>query len=680
MSLVLGIDTGGTYTDGVVVELRTKQILKKAKALTTREDLSIGIRHCIANLAWEDFKNISAVSLSTTLATNAIVEGRGCEVGLLMLGCNPVDVLPVKHFYVLPGGHNLKGRPNAELDLAKTRQAICELKGKVDAVAVSGYLSVRNPEHEIAVMGLVREILDLPVVCAHQLTTALGFHERTVTAVLNARLIPIITELIESVKQVLAEKGIEAPVMVVKGDGCMMGEALAREKPIETILSGPASSIIGGTFLTKAADALVLDMGGTTTDIAILKNGVPKINPEGATVGGWLTRVQAAQIYTYGLGGDSYIQISKDGELQVGPQRVWPLAVVAHQHPHLVDELKVNFAKNYDLMFAQATDCFMFLKQATFEVLSDQEQKVVEILQAGPRSLYYLTKRMNLDPNLLNLQHLVNVGVLARISLTPTDILHAQGIYRQWNREAAELGVAVLASRLRTSPQEFSRLATEKIVNELCITCLQSLVGCEERGIKIKTTPAVMYFMQKALSPQPEQNFDCSFKINMPIIGIGAPVRAWLPAMAERMNTRLIIPEHAEVANAVGAATGKIMETVKVLIKPGEKDGTYLLHAPWECRLFENLETAVSYALDKAKQQAALAASKAGAKEFELVVNHQDKYAQAGMIANDLYIESLIEITAVERPEWEREARKENFFVDMADSSGRRASIQSIPG
>ena len=664
MSLVLGIDTGGTYTDGVVVELRSKQILKKAKALTTREDLSIGIRNCISNLDFEDFKNISAVSLSTTLATNAIVEGRGCEVGLLMIGYNPTESLPVKHYYVLPGGHDIKGYPKEELDLEKTRQAICELKGKVDAVAISGYLSVRNPEHEIAVMRMVNEIMNLSVVCAHQLTTSLGFHERTVTAVLNARLIPIITDLIESVKKVLDEKKIVAPIMIVKGDGCMMGEALAREKPIETILSGPASSIIGATFLTNTSEALVLDMGGTTTDIAILKNGVPKINKEGATVGGWLTRVQAAQIYTYGLGGDSYIQIHKDGEIQVGPQRVWPLCVVAHQYPYLVDELKMNFEKTYDLMFAQATDCFMFLKQATFEVLNDLEKRVVEILQTGPRSLYYLTQRMNIDPNLLNLQHLVNLGVLARISLTPTDILHAKGTYNQWNREVAELGVKVLASRMRKSSDEFIGLASEKIINDLCITCLQSLVGCDEQSFKIKNTPEVMYFIQKALSLDQGQEFDCTFKMNMPIVGIGAPVRAWLPDVAKKMNTCLVIPEHAEVANAVGAATGKIMETVKVLIKPGEIDGTYLMHAPWERKMFENLETAVSYALDEAKKRAELAASKAGAREFELVVNHEDRYAQIGMVKKDIYMESIIEITAVERPEWEREEIKEKFFLD----------------
>jgi N-methylhydantoinase A/oxoprolinase/acetone carboxylase beta subunit len=663
VSLVLGIDTGGTYTDGVIVELKSKQILKKAKALTTRENLSIGIRNCINNLEFQDFNEISVVSLSTTLATNAIVEGRGCDVGLLMLGHDPIGALPVKYFSVLPGGHDIKGRAREDLDLEKTRQAIRELDGKVDAVAISGYLSIRNPEHEIAVMNLVHEILDLPVVCAHQLTSSLGFNERTVTALLNARLIPIITELIESVKKVLEEKGIDAPVMVVKGDGCMMGEALAREKPIETILSGPASSIIGATFLTRTPDALVLDMGGTTTDIAILKNGVPRINQEGATVGGWLTRVQAAQIYTYGLGGDSYIQIAKDGSLQVGPQRVWPLCVVAQQYPGLADDLYINFDKTYNLMFAQATDCFMFLKQPTCENLCEWEEKIIEILQEGPRSLYYLTQRLDMDPNLLNLQYLVNLGVIARISVTPTDILHAKGTYTEWNRDAAEKGVAILAQRLGIEPDQFIQLASEKIVNELCYACLQSLVGCEKPDLWLKDHPTAIYLIQKALAPVAGQGFDSSYKINMPIVGIGAPVRAWLPEMAKKMHTDLVIPEHAEVANAIGAATSRIMESVKVLIKPGEKDGTYLMHAPWERRLFEDLEDAAAHALEEARQHAALAAGKAGAQEFELVVNRDDVYSHSIMVENDVYIETRIEVTAVGRPEWEREEEKEKFFI-----------------
>lgn len=663
MSLVLGIDTGGTYTDGVVVEPESKKIITKAKALTTREDLSVGIRNCINNLDFQDFHRISVISLSTTLATNAIVEGRGCEVGLLMIGHEPIDKLPVAHYAVLPGGHDIKGRRQEDLDLELTKKAICEFKGKVDAVAISGYLSVRNPEHELAAAKLVQEILDLPVVCAHQLTTSLGFYERTVTAVLNARLIPVITELIESVKKALEEKEIEASIMIVKGDGCLMSESLAREKPIETILSGPASSIIGGTFLTDTSEALVLDMGGTTTDIAILKNGVPKVNQEGAMVGGWLTRVQAAEIYTYGLGGDSYIQVNRDRDIVVGPQRVWPLCVVGHNYPALVEDLKTNFEENYDLMFAQATDCFMFLKNGTAEELSDWERKAISILQGGPRSLYYLAEQLEIDPNLINLQHLVNLGIVARVSVTPTDILHAKGVYHQWNSDASIIGVEILAERAGISKEEFIEKASDRIVNDLCITCLQSLSSFEGQKTWFKKDASSMYFINKALEPCKNQAFDCLFKMRVPVIGIGAPVAAWLPKMAEKLHTELIIPPYAEVANAIGAATGKIMETVKVLIKPGEAGSGYLMHAPWERKVFEELEEAVNYSLKEAKARAALAAAKAGAKNYELVIDHKDIYANASMIEKDVYVESRIEVTAVGRPEWRKGEEKEGFFV-----------------
>lgn len=480
----------------------------------------------------------------------------------------------------------------------------------------------------------------------------MGFHERTVTAVLNARLIPIIAELIDSIKVVLDEKRIKASVMIVKGDGSLMSETLAREKPIETILSGPASSIIGATFLTKTADAMVLDMGGTTTDIAILKDGVPRINPEGAMVGGWLTRVRAAEIFTYGLGGDSYIQVGKDRGMVVRPQRVWPLCVVAYQYPYLVEELKVNFEKDNNLLFAQPTDCFMFLRQSTPEKLTDLEKRTIEILQEGPRSLYYLAQRLEIDPNLLNIQRLVNSSAIARASLTPTDILHAQGTYAQWNREAAEIGTDIQARRMGMTRKEFIEMASETIVNNLCLTCLQSLSGCEEQNICLKNNEAAMYFIKKALS-QKTDFIECSLRITMPVIGIGAPVTAWLPKMAEKLHTELVIPEHAEVANAVGAATGRIMETVKVLIKPGEAGNGFLMHAPWERKTFELLEEGVAYALAVAKTQAVLAAQKAGAKDFELVINHEDVYVNSSIIEN-IYVESRIEVTAVGLPEWEK--------------------------
>jgi len=202
MSLVLGIDTGGTYTDGVVFDRVAREVLAKAKSRTTREDLSIGITRVIEAVEFDELDKIEVVSMSTTLATNAIVEGAGCEVGLIMLGYtpDPNKEIPATCIRTVPGGHNVKGQEKEPFDEAAVREALESMRGQIDAVAVSGYLSVRNPEHELKVKAIVKEVLDVPVVCAHDLTRSLGIYERTVTTVLNAKLMPIIDNLMKSVR------------------------------------------------------------------------------------------------------------------------------------------------------------------------------------------------------------------------------------------------------------------------------------------------------------------------------------------------------------------------------------------------------------------------------------------------------------------------------------------------
>ena len=667
MSLVLGIDTGGTYTDGVVVDRTDKSIIAKAKSLTTRDDLSRGIIDCINRMQFDDFSKITVVSLSTTLATNAIVEDRGCEVGVLMIGFEPKDDLPVKEVRIINGGHNVKGKEKMPFDEAAAREAIESMRGKVDAIAVSSYLSVRNPEHELRAQKLITEILDLPVVCAHHLTRSLGMHERTVTAVLNARLIPIIKELLVSVQKVLDEKKITAAVMIVKGDGSLMGEDQAKDKPIETLLSGPASSIIGATFLSGEDSALVLDMGGTTTDIAIIKNGVPRIDDRGAKVGGWLTRVEAAAINTFGLGGDSYIQLDMARRFAVGPQRVYPFCLVATQYPYLIDELlSVNLPYSYLLLHNQVTDCFMVLNEHVTTTLTEKEQQIVDLLRDGPHSYFYISQQLHIDLNILNLNRLVVLGVLGRISVTPTDILHARGDYSQWDNHAAEVAVTLLAKRFKMEFKQFIDYAVDKITDELSYTCLQSLSDYEGNEFDMKGDVA-SFFMRKQLHSDDSDFLVCKLSPRIPVIGIGAPVAAWLPPMAEKLNARLVIPENPEVANAIGSATGRVMESVKILIHPGDYSVGYVLHSSWEMKDFDDLEAAVAYGKEYAERKAREAAANDGATNIEVVLHHEDVYAESGMIENDIYIESRIEAVATERPEWEREDEMEKFFVDTID-------------
>ena len=381
VNLALGIDTGGTLTDGVLFDLDHKKIVAKTKVITTRHNLTLAVDQCLDHLLSQreqaELDRIKMVSLSTTLATNAIVEGQGAEVGLILIGCKPDQGLPTPFLISIGGGCNLKGKFKEEVDLAAAAAAVAEMRDKVDAFAVSGYLSVRNPAQELAVEELIRELTGYPVVCAHQLSSELGFHERTVTAVLNARLMPLITDLMAAVKKSMARRALKAPLMVVKGDGSLISEKKARERPIETILSGPAASITGAMALTGIEDGIVVDMGGTTTDLALLRDGRPSIDSRGARVGGWLTRVRAAEITTIGLGGDSFVDVDGSGVLSIGPQRVFPLSWVASQHPHIARELEEIREVDYSLFSTLPTIALVYIKEPLNLKMSDAEKEII---------------------------------------------------------------------------------------------------------------------------------------------------------------------------------------------------------------------------------------------------------------------------------------------------------------
>ncbi|WP_242869974.1 hydantoinase/oxoprolinase family protein [Desulfitobacterium hafniense] len=654
--MLLGIDTGGTYTDGVLLDSR-QQVIAKAKALTTHQDLVIGIRNCLINLQEHggqqvhDWQQIRLVSLSTTLATNAVVEGRGCEAGLLLIGSEPAGTLPTQHYAVLQGGHDISGNPQADLNPGEIRATLAQWQGKVDAIAISGYLSVRNPEHELRVRELVDEVLGVPVVCAHELTSSLGFQERTVTAVLNAKLIPVIQALMVSVKTVLREFKIQARLMIVKGDGTLMTEEGAMAKPIETLLSGPAASIVGATALTGAERAIILDMGGTTTDIAVLKDGVPKVSPAGATVGGWLTRVRAAAIFTYGLGGDSYIKIDNKGQVLVGPQRVWPLAMAAGQYPYLAEELQEQLEAVWTVPFAQPADSYIFLKDKTPLTLNEVEAAALQNLKSGPHTHLTLAKQLGIEPHFLNLQRLVEFGLLVKASVTPTDLLHVRGSYTPGNVSAAQLGIKMMAHRLGVSAEEFIGLALHQVTEKLSLALLASMLNYTKGSGHSKGSLQAEIFLDELFAPCPERPLNLSVQVNFPVIAIGAPVKDYLPKVAEKLQCRLIIPEHSEVANAVGAASGRQIETLEALIRHTAQ-GDFILHSPWERRTFADLTEAKDYARRQFEEAAARSAEKAGVVHYEVMVNFADEHLAGTSYAKGLYLYTKVQAAIIGRPHW----------------------------
>ncbi|WP_206813089.1 hydantoinase/oxoprolinase family protein [Paradesulfitobacterium ferrireducens] len=647
--LTLGIDTGGTYTDGVLLDPASGEIKGKAKAFTTREDLSIGIRECIDNLGSDELSKVGLVALSTTLATNAVVEGKGCRVGLVLIGHEAIGNVPAHMTAVVSGGHNVHGQEQAELDLAALSEALTNMKGKVEAIAVSGYLSIRNPEHELIARKLVQELLDLPVICAHQLTTELGFQERTVTACLNARLLTVIAELLMSVRTVLKERGILAPMMVVKGDGSLMSEEVAREKPIETILSGPAASIVGAAFLTESEHALVLDMGGTTTDLAVLEDGRPRLKKEGAVVGGWRTRVEAAAISTFGLGGDSYIQVSADSKLQIGPKRVWPVSVMAARYPYLTRELmEVN--PQGVILNGQPVDSWFLLKPPIdLNSLSKQELEIIHALQDGPHNIFTLAERTGIHEGFLPMGGLEDSQIAGRISFTPTDTLHALKRFTAWDVEAATACAHILAKRMKLDTEEFLLAILQRVKDTLSIDILQSLITYEGREINLEKNEGAGLFLERFLSGAAKGRFGVQVNLDLPIVAIGAPVKSYLPPVGQAFHTDLLIPTHAEVANAVGAAVGKVVETIHFVIRPGAKTG-FIIHAPWGMEGFVDLEEAENYALEKTRGIILENVYRSGARAPEIVTDKEEVYIETPL--GKVFIETRFALTAIGRPYW----------------------------
>ena len=682
----LGIDTGGTFTDGVVFGLDEEKIVSKTKVITTRYDLTLAISNCLDNLLGDleqkgikeqVLHNIRMSCLSTTLATNATVEGQGADVGLILIGIDVRQELPTSQYVTISGGYDIHGHEKKPIDPEEARHAITNMAGKVESFAVSGYMSVRNPDQELEVSRLIRETTGYPVVCGHQLSGDLGVYERTVTAVLNARLLPLIKELIDAVEVTLRAKKIDAPVRIVKGDGSLISEKTALEKPIETILSGPAASLIGAKALAGTEDGVVVDIGGTTTDIAVLRKGKPILRDEGAKVGGWFTRVKAAEITTIGLGGDSLVQVSKNGIISVGPQKVFPLSWSVAEHPYLLDELRAVYDSAFSPLEAQPT-CTLFFSRAPDEsILQTTEKQVLDLIKQGPHTLYMTGRLLGKDSNLIPWKRLVNLGAIHRANLTPTDILHVKGDFTGWSREAAEIGVDILSRRYGKGAKRFIEAVMDAIGFKLFSVLLEKLLSIEEPGFELSGAKDSGILMRQlyAKNNEPGRSINFSANIRLPIIGVGAPVQAYLPEAVKRMKGEFILTENADVANAAGTVNGKVIERVRVMVKPGETGG-FFVYGPEGRKIITDFTQAMEYAENVGTKVAYKMAEDSGGSEIKLETDRKDTYlplTEDGRGDEDtskqLFVESIIETSAIGLP-WRHEPAM-NMMKKAKDTSSK---------
>lgn len=352
--MLLGIDVGGTHTDAVALTVQgTKATLvASAKVKTDHDDLLASVNQALAAvLAEVDPASITQLNLSTTLSTNAIVENRTEEVGVLVVpgpGLDPMNYRTCRDFHVLPGSMDHRGMESDRLDESAAREAVAAcIKNEVNTFAVVGKFSVRNPLHENQLRHMLCGSSGNNNACkqadfvtlGHQLGGALNFPRRVATAYFNCAVWRLFGRFATAVEQSLKEHGLTCRVNILKADGGTMPLPYSRTMPVQSIFSGPAASVMGIIALTDIFhDSVILDIGGTTTDIAIFVEGTPMVEPSGIDIGSHPTLIRALKVKSIGIGGDSAITVMGD-VVRVGPNRLGPSMADGGTHPTLTDAL-----------------------------------------------------------------------------------------------------------------------------------------------------------------------------------------------------------------------------------------------------------------------------------------------------------------------------------------------------
>ena len=658
MAISLGIDTGGTYTDAVLIKDDT-DILARAKALTTRQDLAIGVGAAVRMVLSEasiDASVISLASLSTTLATNALVEGQGGRVALIYIGFSAsdlkahglLDALKGDPVCVLEGGHLHDGLEASQLDERPLIAFLQKHKDDVSSFAVAAQFATRNPAHENRTIDLVRQITAKPVSASHQLSAKLGGPKRALTALLNARLVGMIDALIGRAETVLREIGISAPMMVVRGDGSLMSSGQARDRPIETILSGPAASIVGARWLTGITHALVSDIGGTTTDVAILKDGRPVIDPDGARVGPYRTMVEAVAMRTTGLGGDSEVHFVSEGlsgGVTLGPRRLVPVALMAAEAPDIImpaleAQRRTTTPGEFDGRFVRAVrginiDGLMPRDVAFLERIGDQVHLLGSILRT----------RMEQSA----LKRLVERGLVQVAGVTPSDAAHVLGYSDVWNSDAARMALQLFGRRrtgagevLARDPEKMAQIIVDQLTHQTGIALLQAALA-EER---LDENLASHVLMQIGLGNH-SGILRINTGLNIPVVGLGASAQSYYPAVGKCMGCEMILPLDGGVANAIGAVVGRIiMRRSGTITTPSE--GRYRVHLESGPEDFIEKVVAFQRLEDGLRAAATKAALVAGANDIEVAIDRDIKTAQVE--AREIFVEATITVEASGRP------------------------------
>jgi N-methylhydantoinase A/oxoprolinase/acetone carboxylase beta subunit len=341
--MIIGLDVGGTHTD--VVLLNRDGLQKEIKVTTDPSNLFQSVLSGLDAITEDiDPSDIDRIVLSTTLTTNAIVQNKLPPVGMIVSsgpGIDPEFYRTNSHYFTVTGSIDHRGREIEPINPDEISEIADQFqKEGIQHIGIVGKFSIRNPSHELGISEILQKSFEKTFM-GHRISSNFNFGRRIATTYLNAAVYPLHREFFQAVQKSLAIKGLNLPLRLLKADGGNMKFESSIDYPVQTILSGPAASVMGAVaFGPQNEDTLVMDIGGTTTDMAVLINRAPVLNPLGIKLADFKTLIRSLETLSIGLGGDSAVRVNGE-KLVVGPARLGPAMAYGGTVPTPTDALFV---------------------------------------------------------------------------------------------------------------------------------------------------------------------------------------------------------------------------------------------------------------------------------------------------------------------------------------------------
>ena len=504
--MLLGLDVGGTFTDAVIIE--GHRVVSSAKRRTTKDNLMQGIGEALdAVLHSCDTSNIEQVTLSTTVVTNTIVEEKEQVVDLYVVtgpGRNVDDIFPVSPIY-LQGYTDHRGIvvERTSTDVVRDIARMVQERSGTDLAAVSAKFGVRNPQEELSITEALKERYNT-ISNGSLLSGSLNFPRRTISAYFNSAVTPVFSVFKKNVEDALSARNIKAPLHILKADGGSLPMEHMVSRPVETAFTGTAATVLGLSALGAIGNAhtVALDIGGTTTDISLWKQGKPLMTKNGVSIREYPSAVRSFAVTSVGIGGESVVRIV-DGEIRVGPERVGPSAALGGNEPTLGDALIVLGHASY----------------GSAELATQSLQQLAHVLQANGKHGECEDTFGNYREN--------------------TFRNYSENTFENYNSE-------------KECTHNMSALDVAQRIVEKALETIQH--GIDEVVQAENKRP--VYVVADIVNP------DVFAAAQIVVVGGTAPSLG--PSIGEFLNLPVTIPENAAVANAIGAALA--LSTIEITV------------------------------------------------------------------------------------------------------------------